>query len=71
MKSLYQILPITLIFLGFSAVGCKKCKECYFVEEANGNKTESSLGEFCGDEIDEQENKDFIANSGLAYIECR
>jgi len=50
---------------------CKKCKECYFIETVNGNSTETAIGEFCDEEIEEQENKQFIPVEGTAHIECR
>ena len=64
-------LLISLIILGFSITGCKKCKECYFIEEVNGVTNEFALGEFCGEEIEEKENEEFTSVSGVCYNECR
>jgi len=50
---------------------CKKCKECDCIETVNGNSTETAIGEFCDEEIEEQENELFIHVEGTAYIECR
>lgn len=62
---------LILLISALTFISCEKCKECYFIEENNGTTTETPLGEFCGDEIDEQEAREFIPVTGTAYIECR
>lgn len=47
----YLIFSLGLL----SITSCNKCKECYLVEEVDGNKSEISIGEYCGDEIDQKE----------------
>ena len=71
MKWTGQILLITLICLTFSIAGCKKCKECYLIEEVNGAKTEFPLGKFCGDKIEDKENEEYTCFIGNCYNECR
>jgi hypothetical protein len=54
-------------------ISCNKteCEECYYIEEFNGSKTETSVGKFCDEEIEKKENEVLIPSSGTAYYECR
>jgi hypothetical protein len=67
MKKFILIITCTIPFF----LSCKKCKECYLIEESNGTITETPIGEFCGDEIEEKENQELIGVSGPVYNECR
>ncbi len=71
MKRKSSILLVSLLLFGTSLPSCKKCKTCYLIEEVNGTTNEFYQGEYCGDEIEEQENKVFHPQSGTTHIECR
>ena len=71
MKKTTPLSIIILIVLGLTFIGCKKCKECYFVQGSNGIKNETPLGEFCGDEIENKENEVFTCIDGGCYNECK
>lgn len=62
-------LLIVLIFPAL--IACEKCKECYLIEETDGVRTESAIGERCDDEIDRQLNHDLVCLSDRCYYECR
>ena len=64
------ITHVTILFF-VCMTSCKQCKECYFIETLKGNSTETAIGEFCDEKIEEQENKQFIPVEGTAHIECR
>ncbi len=51
-------------------ISCSKCKECYLIEGNGNNKVETSIGEFCGDDLEEQENRTVVCIDNC-YIECR
>ena len=48
-----------------------KCEQCYYIVDNNGSETESSLGEYCGDEIKALEKKEYSDPLGDARVECR
>ena len=61
-----------IIVLGvFILSSCNKCQECYLVEEIDGNKTEYSIGEFCGDDINSKEAEQLICTQGTCYYDCK
>lgn len=71
MKNQTKLMLLVLVSSSMLLSSCKKCKECYHIEEDNGNKAETYIGKFCGDEVADQEGKEFIAVSGKAYNVCR
>lgn len=61
-----------LLFIGLIGMfSCNKCKECYLIEEVNGNKSEYSIGELCGDEIEQKENEELNCSEGNCSYVCR
>jgi len=69
MKSVFLIV---LVLFSLSILSCSKCKTCYLIEEQDGERVaETHMGEFCGKEIKEQEEKEYRGFSGPVYAECR
>lgn len=64
------ILPLVIGVL-ISLSSCKKCKECY-IDEGIGttNQKTTSLGEKCGDEIDQIDGKNYTGNDGPVRTYC-
>ncbi len=71
MKKIINSYIFAIIFSTPLLTYCSKCKECYIVEEVNGSKNEIPLGEYCGDELTEIKNQEYVAVSGTTYNECR
>lgn len=68
-----MIKYILLLGIGMliSLSSCKKCKECYLVEaEGTPSEVTSSLGEKCGDELDEIDGESYTAIDGPARSYC-
>ncbi len=66
-------LQLPLLFLiSFALFSCKKCEECYFVEEVNGQRVETPIGEFCDDDIEAKESEVFICSLGTnCFVTCK
>ena len=65
----YVVLLVSIALLSLSS--CKKCKECYLVEaEGTSYEVTSSLGEKCGDELDEIDGKSYTAINGPVRSYC-
>lgn len=65
----YIVLLVSVGLLSLSS--CKKCKECYLVElEGTAQETTTSLGEKCGDELDEIDGKSYTSIDGPTRSYC-
>jgi hypothetical protein len=70
MKQLNQA-SLLLIFIATLSTSCNRCKECTLKELAGtANETTTSLGQKCGDELDEIDGKTYIAIDGPVITEC-
>lgn len=68
MKTLLTVVMATLLLSSCA----EECKTCYGIEAVNGVIiTETEVGDFCGDEIEEKENQQLICIEGNCYFECR
>ena len=71
MKVLHALKVSVYLLITLGLFSCEdKCKECFLIEEGSAGNVETSIGEFCGDEIEEQESEEYIVTDGDAYVEC-
>lgn len=68
-ENLIKCLIIALFVYALSACR-KKCEECTYIEEVNGEVSEVSLGTYCGDEIKTLEKKEYNVAGGEGHTEC-
>ncbi len=71
MKLTIKLYSAVIILMTPVMISCKKCESCYLIEEIGGTKVESSVGQICGDKIQEKENQELECNTGDCYYECR
>lgn len=65
----YILILLAGVVLTLSS--CQKCKECYLVEaEGTAGEKTTSLGEKCGDELDEVDGKSYTSIDGPTRSYC-
>jgi hypothetical protein len=68
MKKVVRLALPAVAFAALSLTSCKKCEECHY---DGPNNQEVSLGEYCGDDLEEMEKNGNIEVDSVMYtVHC-